>query len=139
MQRLALLAAAATALQRPPVIRRVEVEVTRQLDGVSPEHAREAWLDYSWTSGGGIPALILREPADAKLPSARTLVPAGLREELAYVDQTDDELVARYRVSDPGNLYGVSDAAVSQAVAEPSQAVIEPSYPRLWSNPRDGR
>ena len=107
MQRLALLAAAATALQRPPVIRRVEVEVTRQLDGVSPEHAREAWLDYSWTSGGGIPALVLREPADAKLPSVRTLVPAGLREELAYVDQTDDELVARYRVSDPGPLLGV--------------------------------
>ena len=107
MQRLALLAAAATALQRPPVIRRVEVEVTRTLDGVSPEHAREAWLDYSWTSGGGIPALVLREPADAKLPSVRTLVPAGLREELAYVDQTDDELVARYRVSDPGPLLGV--------------------------------
>ena len=107
MQKLALLAAAATALQRPPVIRRVEVEVTRQLDGVSPEHARDAWLDYSWTSGGGIPALVLREPADAKLPSVRTLVPAGLREELAYVDQTDDELVARYRVSDPGPLLGV--------------------------------
>ena len=70
MQRLALLAAAVqtTALQRPPVVKRVEVEVTRQLDGVSPEHAREAWLDYSWTSGGGIPALVLREPADAKLP-----------------------------------------------------------------------
>ena len=108
MRRLALLAAAATALQRPPVIRRVEVEVTRQLDGVSPEHAREAWLDYSWTSGGGIPALILREPADAKLPSVRTLVPAGLREELAYVDETaDEELVARYRVSDPGPLLGL--------------------------------
>ena len=96
MQKLALLAAAATALQRPPVIRRVEVEVTRQLDGVSPEHARDAWLDYSRTSGGGIPALVLREPADAKLPSVRTLVPAGLREELAYVDETaDEELVAR--------------------------------------------
>ena len=93
MQKLALLAAAATALQRPPVIRRVEVEVTRQLDGVSPEHAREAWLDYSWTSGGGIPALVLREPADAKLPAARTLVPAGLREELAYVDETADEVL----------------------------------------------
>ena len=75
MQRLALLAAATTALQRPPVLRRVEVEVTRQLDGVSPQHARDAWLDYSWTSGGGIPALVLREPADAKLPSVRTLVP----------------------------------------------------------------
>ena len=108
MQRLALLAAAATALQRPPVVKRVEVEVTRQLDGVSPEHAREAWLDYSWTSGGGIPALVLREPADAKLPSVRTLVPAGLREELAYVDETaDEELVARYRVSDPGPLLGI--------------------------------
>ena len=110
MQRLALLAAAVltTALQRPPVVKRVEVEVTRQLDGVSPEHAREAWLDYSWTSGGGIPALVLREPADAKLPSVRTLVPAGLREELAYVDETaDEELVARYRVSDPGPLLGI--------------------------------
>ena len=110
MQRLALLAAAVqtTALQRPPVVKRVEVEVTRQLDGVSPEHAREAWLDYSWTSGGCIPALVLREPADAKLPSVRTLVPAGLREELAYVDETaDEELVARYRVSDPGPLLGI--------------------------------
>ena len=29
MQRLALLAAAATALQRPPVVKRVEVEVTQ--------------------------------------------------------------------------------------------------------------
>ena len=106
--RLALLAAAATALQRPPVVRRVEVEVTRQLDGVSPKHASDAWLDYSWTSGGGIPALVLREPADAKLPSVRTLVPAGLREELAYVDETaDEELVARYRVSDPGPLLGL--------------------------------
>ena len=58
MQQLALLAAAVqtTALQRPPVVKRVEVEVTRQLDGVSPKHARDAWLDYSWTSGGGIPA-----------------------------------------------------------------------------------
>ena len=85
MPRLALLAAAATALQRPPVVKRVEVEVTRQLDGVSPEHAREAWLDYSWTSGGGIPALVLREPADAKLPS-RALRP-GTR--VSYVRRRD--------------------------------------------------
>ena len=50
----------------------------------------------------------MREPADAKLPSVRTLVPAGLREELAYVDETaDEELVARYRVSDPGPLLGI--------------------------------
>lgn len=111
MQRLALLGAAATALQRPAGIRRVDVEITRTLDGVAPEQARDAWLDFSWTSGGGIPGLLLREPADAKLPSARTLFPAGLREELAYVDATgptaDDEHVARYRVTDPGPLLGV--------------------------------
>ena len=62
-------------------IRTVNVEVRRSL-GVAPAVASAAWLDYTWSCGGGLRGLLLREPSDAAVPRERLILPVGLRERL---------------------------------------------------------
>ena len=88
------------ALQRPPVVKLVGA--THSSTGVAQKRSPPG--STTPTSGGGIPALVLREPADAK-PPLRT--PSSRPRESSYVTTADEELVARYRVSDPGPLLGV--------------------------------
>ena len=56
---------------------RVSVSVRRQL-AVPARVASVAWLDYTWTDGGGLPVLVLPQPQDSK----RLVLPLGLEETL---------------------------------------------------------
>ena len=51
---------------------RVTVAVTRRL-AVPPVQARQAWLDYAWAAGGGLPFVASLVSADGQ---ERTLLPA---------------------------------------------------------------
>jgi len=55
---------------------RVAVAVTRRL-AVPPVQARQAWLDYAWAAGGGLPLVASLVSADGL---ERTLLPLMLRE-----------------------------------------------------------
>ena len=55
---------------------RVTVAVTRRL-AVPPIQARQAWLDYAWAAGGGLPFVASLVSADGQ---ERTLLPLMLRE-----------------------------------------------------------
>ena len=55
---------------------RVAVAVTRRL-AVPPVQARQAWLDYAWAAGGGLPLVASLVSADRQ---ERTLLPLMLRE-----------------------------------------------------------
>ena len=70
---------------------RVSVSVCRQL-AVPAAVASDAWLDYTWTDGGGLPVLALPQPQESK----RLVLPLGLEETL---DPSDDALTRRYRVT----------------------------------------
>ena len=94
----ALLLSSAQALRRVSTTARRRVEAT-------PEKTKQAWLSHTWGSGGGVPAVILREPSDAAVPTSRVIAPAGMREELL---DSDDEMTIRYRVTDSGLLGDVS-------------------------------
>ena len=82
----------------------VNVEVRRSLS-VPPAAASAAWLDYTWSGGGGLPGLLLREPSDAAVPRERLILPLGLRETLDEAAGT----TLRYRVTGAGLARDVYD------------------------------
>ncbi|KAH8055408.1 hypothetical protein JL722_8316 [Aureococcus anophagefferens] len=97
---LLLLAPSARALHA------VNVEVRRSLS-VPPAAASAAWLDYTWSGGGGLPGLLLREPSDAAVPRERLILPLGLRETLDEAAGT----TLRYRVTGAGLARDVVDGS----------------------------
>ncbi|KAH8073146.1 heparan sulfate sulfotransferase [Aureococcus anophagefferens] len=103
---LLLLAPSARALHA------VNVEVRRSLS-VPPAAASAAWLDYTWSGGGGLPGLLLREPSDAAVPRERLILPLGLRETLDEAAGT----TLRYRVTGAGLARDVVDGSHRGVVA----------------------
>ena len=90
----------------------VNVEVRRSLS-VPPAAASAAWLDYTWSGGGGLPGLLLREPSDAAVPRERLILPLGLRETLDEAAGT----TLRYRVTGAGLARDVVDGSHRGVVA----------------------
>ena len=86
---------------------RVSVNIRRKLPA-PPEAASAAWLDYTWSSGGGLPAVVL--PKDeaqwsrGEAPAKRLVLPLALEEELQPAGQDQDLTTHRYRVTDDGLL-----------------------------------
>ncbi|KAK7234104.1 heparan sulfate sulfotransferase [Aureococcus anophagefferens] len=96
----------------PRALHAVNVEVRRSLS-VPPAAASAAWLDYTWSGGGGLPGLLLREPSDAAVPRERLILPLGLRETLDEAAGT----TLRYRVTGAGLARDVVDGSHRGVVA----------------------
>jgi len=86
--------------------RRVDVTVRRRL-GAPPEAARSGWLDYTWSSGGGLPGVLVL-PRDSEAwprgepPHSRLVLPLAIEEALEDTEAIGAEV--RYRVTDDGLL-----------------------------------
>ena len=87
---------------------RVDVTVRRRLTA-PPEEARSAWLDYTWSSGGGLlgVAVLPRDPeawARGDPPRSRLVLPLALEETLEDepLDANGAEVALSYRVTDDG-------------------------------------
>lgn len=88
----------------------VKVRVERHLPIISPKEARQAWLDFVWEKGGGLPLLGVlsqksREPTDRLETTLerRMLLPIGMEEELVIVDEEEKDTV-QYQVTKGGLL-----------------------------------
>lgn len=79
------------------------LEVVANVGDASPREALEAWLEYAWAEGGGLPAVVvpLRRDADGRVVE-RLLAPSAVREELVAVDRL--ACTATYAVCNPGLL-----------------------------------
>lgn len=73
----------------------VAVKVEQRLPGVTPRHAKDAWMSFQWRHGGGLPILV-----SEKNEQTRRLMPIGMEETI--LEQSDDMI--RYQVTDMGLL-----------------------------------
>lgn len=71
----------------------VNVKVEQSLPGVTPRHAKEAWMSFQWRHGGGLPILVSQ-----RNEQTRHLIPIGMEETL--LEQSDEMI--RYEVTDMG-------------------------------------
>ena len=78
---------------------RVAVRITRPL-AVPAASAKAAFLDFTWSRGGGIPGLVTSDG------DRRTLWPIALQEALLPAVSGDDSMV-RYTVTDSGPVLSV--------------------------------
>jgi len=105
--------ALATALQHSSTNHqqpaRIHVRVERIFPQVSPEQAKEAWLDYQWKRGGGLLGILVIPEKEMDY-RRRRIFPVGMQEELlpeAADDDTNESTSndccsLRYKVTDLG-------------------------------------
>ena len=96
----------------------VEVTVRRVLD-VESDAAKNAWLDYHYIAGGGLPIFIRHQFGDdATKKIDRTIYPTKMKESAALSDESDS---IEYTVTDPGVYSDVVDGSHSGSVSFPSR------------------
>lgn len=95
----------------------ISISIQKQLsDGVTPEQAKDAWMEYHWKKGGGLPILVLSPESTAL---ERTILPTLMKEQiLEEIDDDKQGLVeVKYKVTDagpffPGIIPNTHDASV---------------------------
>ena len=79
---------------------RVSVRVRTPIDAPA-SRAKEAWLEYTWRTGGGLPVVV------TSVAEQRTLWPIKLDEVLLPTEDDDDPSTIRYAVTDSGPLLSI--------------------------------
>ena len=85
----------------PPIVYRR----TTVLPNVTPQQAMEAWLDFVWKQGGGLPTPLppLSLPSEPPTTMTRIIAPPFLKESVLTADSSDSESsVVEYQVDNPG-------------------------------------
>ena len=88
----------------------VSVNIQRILPNVTPYEAREAWIEYHWKKGGGLPIFILSDNGN-QTSLERTILPIFMKERAEYDDNktpTDAKkkvLDLQYTVTDAGPFF----------------------------------
>ena len=105
----------------------VSVNIQRDLPNVTPREARDAWIEFHWKKGGGLPIAILStkdSPYDKKDTEQstsinttttveeqsleRTILPIIMKERAEYVDSKsvdEKSLDIQYKVTDAGPFF----------------------------------
>ena len=104
----------------------VSVNIQRDLPNVTPREARDAWIEFHWKKGGGLPIAILstKDSPDDKNDTEqstststntttvdsleRTILPIIMKERAEYVDSKsvdEKSLDIQYKVTDAGPLF----------------------------------
>mmetsp|Transcript_14339 Transcript_14339/g.24382 ORF Transcript_14339/g.24382 Transcript_14339/m.24382 type:complete len:432 (-) Transcript_14339:56-1351(-) len=85
----------------------ISVSIQKRFPDATPEQARDAWMDYHWKKGGGLPILIV---SSDESPKERTILPTLMKEQLLddeveenQEDQSHVEI--SYKVTDAGPLF----------------------------------
>ena len=97
----------------------ISISIQKQLsDGVTPKQAKDAWMEYHWKKGGGLPILVLSSESS---PSAdRTILPTLMKERIVEEIHDDEQglVEVKYKVIDagpffPGIIPNTHDASVT--------------------------
>ena len=90
----------------------VSISVQRILPNITRQEARDAWIEYHWMKGGGLPIAILSTTnKDDIIQSTtnndnqileRTILPIFMKERLEY---DDNETSIQYRVTEAGPFF----------------------------------
>lgn len=81
---------------------RIHVRVERIFPRVSPQQAKEAWLDYQWKRGGGLLGILVIPEQEEENRQRRRILPLGMQEELLYDEGSSNFLSLCYKVTDQG-------------------------------------
>lgn len=83
----------------------ISVSVQKRFPDATPEQARDAWMDYHWKKGGGLPIFIV---SSGESPKERTILPTLMKERLHgdYVQKNQEE--------QPSSSVDISDAEENQ-------------------------
>ena len=86
----------------PPVTtNKVTVSVSTELPNTSLQEAHEAWLEFTWKSGGGLPILVIPNNQD----NSRRLLPLFAKEELLQVAREERCIVQQYTLTELGPIW----------------------------------
>jgi len=96
----------------------ISISIQKQLsDGVTPEQAKDAWMEYHWKKGGGLPILVLSSESPTVIE--RTILPTLMKEQIVEEIQDDEQglVEVKYKVTDagpffPGIIPNTHDASV---------------------------
>eukprot|EP00985_Skeletonema_marinoi_P000235 scaffold68_cov163-Skeletonema_marinoi.AAC.2 len=86
----------------------ISVSIQKRFPDTTPEQARDAWMDYHWKKGGGLPIVIV---SSDESPKERTILPTLMKEQLlddeVEENQEDESHVVEisYKVTDAGPLF----------------------------------
>eukprot|EP00547_Thalassionema_nitzschioides_P011066 CAMPEP_0194258438 /NCGR_PEP_ID=MMETSP0158-20130606/41338_1 /TAXON_ID=33649 /ORGANISM="Thalassionema nitzschioides, Strain L26-B" /LENGTH=197 /DNA_ID=CAMNT_0038997863 /DNA_START=188 /DNA_END=777 /DNA_ORIENTATION=+ len=80
----------------------VDVSISKQIPQISPTEVQEAWLDYTWCQGGGLPLLV---QLSKKNRQKRTLIPL-FAEEILLEDESNIKYFTQdYKLSELGPIW----------------------------------
>ena len=83
----------------------ISISMQKQFsDGVTPEQAKDAWMEYHWKKGGGLPILVLSSETSAV---ERTILPTLMKERIVEeIHDNEQGLVeVKYKVTDAGPFF----------------------------------
>ena len=98
---------------RSPSTQEVSCIVSKEFPSVTPIEAREAWLNFTWTSGGDLPIFIQKVEGDGSVLKKRRLLPL-FAEETLLVEEEDlnvpntadhEQLVMQYKLTELGPVW----------------------------------
>lgn len=85
----------------PATTNKVTVSVSTELPNISLQEAHQAWLEFTWKSGGGLPILVIPNNQD----DSRRLLPLFAKEELLQVTREEGCIVQQYTLTELGPIW----------------------------------
>lgn len=84
----------------------ISISIQKQFsDGVTPEQAKDAWMEYHWKKGGGLPILVLSSESSPAVE--RTILPTLMKEQIVEETHDDEQglVEVKYKVTDAGPFF----------------------------------
>ncbi len=94
----------------------ISVSVQKRFPDATPAQAKDAWMDYHWMKGGGLPIFIV---SSEDSPKERTIYPTLMKEQLYDDDVEEDQSCVEisYKVTDAGPFFpGITSGSHSANV-----------------------
>ena len=84
----------------------ISISIQKQLsDGVTAKQAKDAWMEYHWKKGGGLPILVLSSESSPAVE--RTILPTLMKEQIVEETHDDEQglVEVKYKVTDAGPFF----------------------------------
>ena len=132
--------------QGDDAINDISINVQRILPNVTPYEARDAWIEYHWIKGGGLPIAILNKDVIKQSTTnnenqivERTILPILMKERLEYNNDNDtSSTTLHYRVTEAGPFFadlvdGSHYASVSFDSTKKDDSTIDNGCIMTWN------
>ena len=113
----------------------ISISVQRILPNITQHEARDAWIEYHWIKGGGLPIAILNKDDNIIQSTTnnenrvleRTILPIFMKERLEYNDDNDTtSTTLQYRVIESGPFFAdLVDGSHSASVSFDSTKKVD--------------